>query len=1172
MSKRLFVPQETTDKQAIAADPGNSAWVAANAGSGKTHVLSRRVIRLLLDGVDPSRILCLTYTRAAAANMVNKVFDDLGRWAVMEEAELVEAIADLEGHKPSADRLALARQLFARALETPGGLKIQTIHAFCEAVLHQFPLEANIAGHFELIDAQMELALLAEARRQLFAGASGEDHPELSRAFELVLSTAGEHGLNELLSEIVRQRDGLRAFVSRISGSGDQLELLKEEFGLGPEETTESIAASIWPDHVFTPGFIIEFGSQAETADARNAIKFAEKFAAAARVPDTAERLDALCGAFLRADKSAPLDAGRIAAKGLQNRFGSFVDDFSRYAAQLLAARDRLAMLQAVIATDAALTVADNLIARYERLKSARGFLDFNDLISRTVNLLAREDAGAWVQYKLDRGLDHILVDEAQDTSPGQWSVITRLATEFFSGQSARSDVNRTIFAVGDEKQSIYSFQGAEPAAFAESGREFASRVEAAQSRFTEVRLQYSFRSVGDVLSAVDRVFEPESAREGLTLFPEAISHSPVRANDPGYVEIWPMIGAEKVPEPEDWTVSIDHASQPAVMLAEAIAGRIHRWIKSGEVIEGSGKVMSAGDVMVLVRKRDSFVHALSRALKVRQVPVAGADRLRLRDHIAVKDLAALGRFCIQEHDDLSLAALLKSPVFNLSEDDLFSIAHDRGSGVSLWQSLKSAASKEARYGDAVEQLAKWRNEAGLRPAVEFYSAILGRDGVRAAMIARLGHEAGEILDEFVNFVLSCEQAGITGLGSFLETLETAGPEIKREVAQARDEVRIMTVHAAKGLEAPVVFLIDNGSDPFSASHLPRLMKFPLQNLDVQGYGYLWRAGAKFQTAFGRDLEAIERKKAEEEYRRLLYVGMTRAEDRLLVCGYHGVRDPKETTWHRLVSDVLLPASEPVAQHDLPIEGELHRFRSTDLPPRPPDEKTSPQSADATPFPDALRRPLPPEISLPRPFSPSGAAALVDPKPEMTNTSLSPVLSDDTQPGHAIERGIAIHRLLQSLPDMAGERREAAAAQYLQRHGATWQHHQRQSVLNSVMQILADPRFADVFAAGSQAEVALAGHLVVAGNARAVSGKIDRLAVNDDEVLIVDYKTNRVPPRDVDEVPPGYVAQIAVYSALIRQIYPDRKVTAGLLFTETPQMLVIPESVMQEALERLAVS
>lgn len=1172
MSKRLFVPQETTEKQAVAADPGNSAWVAANAGSGKTHVLSRRVIRLLLDGVDPSRILCLTYTRAAAANMVNKVFDDLGRWAVMDEADLIEAVVDLEGSKPSADRLALARQLFARALETPGGLKIQTIHAFCEAVLHQFPLEANIAGHFELIDAQMELALLAEARRRLFARVTEEGHPELSDAFALVLSTAGEYGLNELLSEIVRQRDGLRSFVGSISGAGGKLELLKHEFGFDPDETADSIAASVWPDDFFTAGFIAEFVAQTELADARNAIKFCDKFAAALKLSDPAGRLDALCATFLRADKSAPLDAGRIAAKGLQDRFDSFVDEFNRYAAQLLTARDRLALLQTVTATDAALTVADNLIARYERLKSARGFLDFNDLISRTVNLLAREDAGAWVQYKLDRGLDHILVDEAQDTSPGQWSVITQLATEFFSGQSARADVNRTIFAVGDEKQSIYSFQGAEPAAFAESGREFASKAEAAQNRFTEVRLQYSFRSVGDVLSAVDRVFEPESTRQGLTLFPETISHSPVRANDPGYVEIWPMIGTEKIAEPEDWTVSIDHASQPAVVLAEAIAGRIHRWISSSEVIEGSGKIMSPGDVMVLVRKRDSFVHALSRALKVRQVAVAGADRLRLRDHIAVKDLAALGRFCIQEHDDLSLAALLKSPVFNLSEDDLFSIAHDRLSGVSLWQSLRSAADSEKRFAQIVEQLAKWRNEAGLCPVVEFYSSILGRDGVRAAMIARLGHEAGEILDEFVNFVLSCEQAGITGLGSFLETLETAGPEIKREVAQARDEVRIMTVHAAKGLEAPVVFLIDNGSDPFSASHLPRLMKFPLKNLDFQGNGYLWRAGAKFQTAFGRELEATERRKAEEEYRRLLYVGMTRAEDRLLVCGYHGVREPKETTWHRLVSDALLPECEPIAEHDLPIDGELHRYRSTDMPPHPAVEEPSPQTARQISFPDELRRPLPPEISLPRPFSPSGAAALVDPKPEMADTSASPVLSDDPQPGHAVERGIAIHRLLQSLPDMAAEKREPAAARYLQRHGASWREHQRQAVLNSVMQILADPRFAGVFAEGSRAEVAVAGHLVVAGSARAVSGKIDRLAINDTEVLIVDYKTNRVPPRDLDNVPPGYVAQIAVYSALIRQIYPNHKVTAGLLFTETPQMLNIPESVMEEALERLAVS
>ncbi|MEZ5810298.1 MAG: double-strand break repair helicase AddA [Rhizobiaceae bacterium] len=1174
MSDSFVIPAETGRKQAEAADPANSVWVAANAGSGKTHVLSRRVIRLLLDGVDPSRILCLTYTRAAAANMVNKVFDELGRWAVMGGDDLSAAIEALEARRPDAARLALARQLFARALETPGGLKIQTIHAFCEAVLHQFPLEANIAGHFELLDSQMEQALVAEARRDLLTGAADDERSELSRAFATVLATAGEKGLDNLLGEIVARRDGLRAFLDQLSGTGERLELMKREFGFDAAETEETIAATVWPDDYFTPQLAAAVHARGEAAGKTIAAEFGAGLKAACALTETTARLKALSRLFFRLDKGnwVVRSSKQIMSKGVGEHFDAFAEEFERYAEVLRAANDRVTMLRLVEATDAALTVADRLIARYSRLKSARGFLDFNDLITRTAYLLARGDAGAWVQYKLDRGLDHILVDEAQDTSPGQWEVIRRLAEEFFSGETARSNVNRTIFAVGDEKQSIYSFQGAEPAAFAESGFAFAKKVKAAGATFKPARLTYSFRSVGDVLSAVDLVFAQAEAREGLTVDPEEIEHAAVRAHDPGYVELWPMIGAEKVDEPEDWTEAIDHASQPAVRLAEAIAGRVRTWIDSGEIIEGKGRRLRAGDVMVLVRKRGSFVHALSRALKNRQVPVAGADRLRLRDHIAVKDLIALGRFALQADDDLSLAALLKSPVFNLGDDDLFALAHGRPPGVSLWQSLRQAATDDRRLAAVTERLATWRDEAGFRPVVEFYNTVLGRDGVRAAMIARLGHEAGEILDEFIGYAFACERTGIVGLGAFVETLDGAGPEIKREIAQSRDEVRIMTVHAAKGLEAPVVFLVDGGSAPSVSQHLPRLMPFFSRRRLWPGTGFLWRPGADLKTDFVGELEAEQKRKAEEEYRRLLYVGMTRAEDRLIVCGHYNLREPADGTWHKLVSTALAPAGE-VVEAGLPgIDGDVLRYRSTDAPPKPAKDEAGEAEPMAAAFPEALRRPLPPEAPLPRPFSPSGAAALVEPAPELADASRSPVLDDARAPGLAIERGIAIHRMLQVMPDISDAGREAAGRRFLDRFGVGWDAGEREAALRSVLNVLADPAFMAVFAPGSRAEVAIAGHLRVAGVSRAVSGKIDRLAIGDDEVLIVDYKTNRAPPTDLDGIPAAYVAQIAVYSALLRQLHPGRRVIAGLLFTETPRLIRIPDTVITQALERLAVS
>ncbi len=1167
MSAGSFIPRETADAQARAADPGQSVWVSANAGSGKTHVLSRRVIRLLLGGADPARILCLTYTKAAAANMVNRVFKDLGRWALADDATLREEIAEMEGRAPSADRLARARRLFARALETPGGLKIQTIHAFCESVLHQFPLEANIAGHFEMLDAQMEQALVGEARLEMLAGSSSDNDPKLANAFAYVLFAAGEHGLDRLLSNIVAEREGLSTFLNAICSSGDQYDCLKLEFGFGPDDTVEDAANSVWPDQYFNTALARAFTSRADQAGKAVAAKFGAQLEDACQIADPLDRLHALRDAFLRkkAGEWSSRSINQIASKGVAEHFPDFIDQFERFVTALQETLSQTALLKSLEATDAALTIADRLIARYERLKSARGFLDFDDLINRTANLLARQDAGPWVQYKLDRGLDHILIDEAQDTSPGQWSVIRRLAGEFFAGQSARSDVDRTVFAVGDEKQSIYSFQGAEPAAFAENGQAFARKITQADARFQSERLHYSFRSVGDVLSAVDLVFASDNARRGLTVLPEPVEHAPVRANDPGYVDIWPLIGPETVDEPDDWTQAIDHASQPAVRLAESIANHIRGWLDKGEVIEGKGRKLTCGDIMVLVRKRDSFVHALSRALKNLNVNVAGADRLRLRDHIAIKDMIGLGRFAVQSNDDLSLAALLRSPIFGFSDEELFDLAFDRGDGRSLWQSLSIAAANSKRLAEALEKLGRWRDEAGFRSPVEFFGAILGRDGVRAAMIARLGREAGEVLDEFVNFAIASERAGINGLTTFLEILDTASPEIKREIGQSLDEVRIMTVHAAKGLEAPVVFLIDNGTAAFSPQHLPVLLPFKPQTLALSKKGYLWKAGNKSEIS--TEAEATLKHKAEEEYRRLLYVGMTRAEDRLLICGYHGLRGPAKDTWYSLVAEGLASNCQPGGYAVAGIDGDVLRYRANELPPVALNpQSTSDTSIDVS-FPAELRQPVAPGISLPRPFVPSATAALIEPDFETTDKSVSPLLDQTEEPGFAIERGIVIHRLLQELPHIDVGSREEAAKRYVERYGGGWTDAQRASISNSAIQILDDRQFAAIFAPGSRAEVAVAGHLTINGQARAVSGKIDRLALSKDTVLIVDYKTNRAPPRQLEQIPPGYFAQIAIYAKLLKQIYPDRRILAGLLFTETPKMFEIPETVMAEALE-----
>ncbi|RVB72604.1 MULTISPECIES: double-strand break repair helicase AddA [unclassified Mesorhizobium] len=1167
MKKAYPIPTDTAASQASASDPKNSAWVSANAGSGKTHVLAQRVIRLLLRGTDPSKILCLTYTRAAAANMSNRVFSTLSEWTALADVDLAARVEALDGRQPDRETMRRARRLFAEALETPGGLKIQTIHAFCESVLHQFPLEANIPAHFEMLDPQMEASLFAAARRDMISGTAAGD-AGLAEAFATILERGGEHGLDALLAEIVRKRDGLRAFIS--AAGGDGFRALFDEFRFRAGQTAEGLAASVWPLPGFLPDYFTTFARAAEAADARIVLNNLLPYAHLAFAEnDPVRRLHLLAKAFLRAD-GEPYEPAKTFKKALLDRLPDLAERYLAAADAILEISDRLALFRMLEGTRAALTIADWLIARYEHLKRARGFLDFNDLITRTVNLLARPDAGPWVQYKLDQGIDHILLDEAQDTSPDQWEVVKRLAEEFFAGLGARDNVHRTVFAVGDEKQSIYSFQGAAPDSFADSRILFAGRVRDANAAFADLKLTWSFRSTDDVLAAVDRVFADPNVRRGISHDPDPLDHKAIRTDAPGYVEVWPSLGADVVDEPDDWTQAVDHAHAPAVRVAENVAATIAGWIGAGEIIEGRGKKLRPGDVLVLVRKRDRFVHALTRALKRRDIPVAGADRLSLPGHIAVKDLIALGHFLIQPQDDLSLAALLRSPVFDVSEEMLFALAGERPSGLSLIASLRQQAGESAALAAIVAQLDTWSDEAAFKPVFEFYAGTLARDGLRKKMIARLGPEAGDILDEFLSFCLAEERTGLPGLESFLSTLENAGPEIKREMDQTRDEVRVMTVHAAKGLEAPVVFLVDGGSAPFSDQHLPRLMPFDGSGEHWDGKGYLWRSASDVANGFSRAASVRARELSDDEYRRLLYVGMTRAEDRLIVCGYHGKRAPNAGTWHSIASRALVGAPES-AERQHPATGEtVHRFHVTKLPPvAQAATEEARQTQQFEPLPKTLFQPLPPFEDLPRPLSPSGASALIDEAKEAVIDTGSPVLDTEAEPGFAVMRGLALHKLLQMLPGIAEAERRDAAERYLKRAGAQWPESERDKALASVAAILADSRFDQLFASSSRAEVAVMGSLEVKGKLRSISGKIDRLAVTSGKVSIVDYKTNRPAPAALADVPPAYVLQLALYRALLQPLYLGHEVSAALLFTEAPRLIELPPAVMDDALARL---
>ncbi len=794
-------------QQRKATDPTASAWVSANAGTGKTYVLVRRVLRLLLAGSAPDRILCLTFTKAAASEMANRLFRQLATWAVADVARLTKDLAGLLGRAPTPAEIARTRTLFAAAIETPGGLKVQTIHGFCERLLQRFPLEAGLSPGFAVLDEQQQAALLEASTAAVLSEATSAEGPLLD-ALNRIVANAGEGTFETLLKTAINERDAIRELLLKAADADDpftEIEArLRKLLGVPPDTSEDDLTTVFY--NLFTEDAIGDIVGALHTGSSMD-LNAADRLSVALIATSPAEKIAALTS-FLLTEKREPRK--KLATKGVADHHPGLLDQLNRAAESAAILTQQRQGLALATATSALLRIADRVIDQYTARKNANAGLDYADLIAKTAGLLSSSADTQWVLFKLDGGLDHILVDEAQDTSPLQWRIVTALAEEFFAGAGA-GDRQRTVFAVGDEKQSIYGFQGAAPKLFEKTGREFEDQAAMARSSYFRVALNTSFRSVAPVLEAVDRVFATPEAASGLTASGDPVVHAVHRLGEGGRIEIWPTEVAEEVQPEEPWLpLAPSDTTAPEVRLAARIADTIAGWIASGEKIVAENRPITPGDVLILLRKRNPFAPVIIRALKARGIPVAGADRIKVTQQIAVEDLVALGHFLLLPEDDLALATVLKSPLIGLDDDDLFKLGHTRRG--TLWSALQKQATDDPRFTEAVEALKRWRSEADFFPPFEFYSRLLDKDGRRARLLSRLGPEAGDAIDEFLNLAIRFDQDEPPSLQGFVDWLGKAEPEIKRDMDQGRNEVRVMTVHGAKGLEAPIVFLPDTCS------------------------------------------------------------------------------------------------------------------------------------------------------------------------------------------------------------------------------------------------------------------------------------------------------------------------------------------------------------------------
>ena len=1087
---------DATLRQQDAAHPMQSTWLSANAGSGKTRVLTDRVARLLLEDVEPQHILCLTYTKAAASEMQNRLFQRLGAWAMLDNDTLRIELAELGVTKvPTVEDLRHARTLFARAIETPGGLKIQTIHSFCASLLRRFPLEAGVSPQFTEIEDRAADLLRADLVDQMANGPDAEVLAGVARLYK------GEDFLS-LTKEIASDAAAFRDL-----SLDDALELLGQPRGLSQAGILKQTFA---PDDWDMLQELIPILVGQGVRDSAVGQTLQEMVALDTHSLSIAE------AAFLTQagtrKKTFPTKGTQTAAAHLLPQLDALID-------RVEDARQKRLALVAAEHTVALHGFATRFAQRYAEAKQRRGWLDFDDLIRKAQHLLSDDRVAAWVLYRLDGGIDHILVDEAQDTSPLQWDVIRRLAEEFSSGEGARTDVTRTIFVVGDKKQSIYSFQGADPREFDRMQAEFGSKLGESGQKLWGRSLDYSFRSSPAILDLVDRVFEKE-ASAGFS----GGKHIAFNAELPGRVDLWPLVPKpEKTPERE-WFDPVDRRSPEHQYrtLALAVAENIKSMLDAETPIpdKDGARPIQPRDILILVQRRGGIFPDIIRACKELDLPIAGADRLKVGAETAVRDLGALLAFLATPEDSLSLATALRSPLFGWSEQDLFTLAHNRAED-ELWRTLRT---KGDALPETVSVLRDLRDNVDFLRPYDLIERMLTRHRGRERMLARLGAEAEDGINALLSQALSYERSEVPSLTGFLTWMETDDLEVKRQIDSASNQIRVMTVHGSKGLEAPVVILPECGKRDFQIRD---------DIVDLDGVPVWKMASAQQPDRIKARLDDMKEAQREESLR-LLYVALTRAEKWLIV-GAAGELAKSGDDWHQRVQAGM--EAQGCEHIDTPVGAGLrvqHGNWSFDV-----INSNDAQNVTESTLPSHFRRAAPKVTEKEQVLSPSdlgGAKALP-----------GDGLDEDT----AKAFGTLVHALLEgpTTGSQALDRSELAPDLKTQAE------QQANRVRN-------DPDLAWLFADDVLAEVPI----TAAFGHKRVHGNIDRLIVASGTVHIVDFKTNRVVPDHPQDVPEGVLRQMGAYAHAIAQVYPDHDIQLSILWTQTGTLMPLSHDIVTTAL------
>jgi len=1139
MRQRVKLLKALGDEQAKAADPHVHAALSASAGTGKTHVLTARVLRLLLDDVAPENILCLTYTKAGATEMVNRIGARLAAWVRMKDADLRKELFAL-GEATDPNALQRARRLFARVLDAPGGLRIQTIHSFAQALLASFPAEAGIAPGFQPVEGRAEQELVRRTLAELLAEAEASGNEGLIGDVQCLSLRLGEGPAVDYLTLCARRHEALAAL-----GPAESIEpALREMLGV-PEGSVEELLAQNCADDRFDCDLlraIAEANRKWGTATGRKAVDDVERWLAMEPAARAAALPDLALVVFTGSGGLRKVSAGLVRAD----------PDYERHSEGLAETIGKLLQLQggAKLSADmaAGLRAGQAFADAYVRAKRSAAVADFDDLITWCRRLLNQPGMSDWVRYKLDRRTDHILVDEAQDSNAAQWEIVQALAGEFFSGSSEAEGRHRTIFMVGDFKQAIFGFQGTDPREFdlarnwvgANAAALLAAEAEAEGERraleFRDLSISASFRSNQPVLDAVDAVIH-EVGYEAMGLPDPPPPHVAFKTNrgKPGTVELWPPFAIEEAGDEDEDAGEEGWLDEKERLYAERLARQVRDWLDDGPVLASTRRPLTAGDILILVRSRGELASLLVARLFSLGVPVAGIDRLHLSKPFAVRDLLAAVGFAVQPRDDLNLANLLISPLIGWSQEQLFDLAYCRDKK-ALWRCLVDRSAERADFAEAREKLGSLLAMADYTTPHRFLETILsGPLGGRSRLYSRLGLAARDPIDELVSSALEFERNEIPSLDRFLAWFARGEVEVQRDPSASGGAVRVMTVHGAKGLEAPVVILADATADPKQLGRRNPPLDIPVAGQKVP----VLRPSKKEAVEPFATLMASEELHDLQEHWRLLYVGMTRAIERLIIAGTARNRTVDDC-WHVRVERALSSLGAEWQEHE--HWGRVLRYDGG-VAVRPEKPKLQRPGQPRPQLPPWASSPAPPEARPPRPLAPSAIAE---------DREAAPPPNDAMRA--AARRGTLIHQLFERLPGVEPELRPQAGTRWLEQSAGVADANERQEIASLVCGILGDPGYAPLFGPGSLGEAPIAASLP---DGRVIAGTVDRLLVENDRVSVIDFKTGRV-PSGASDVPAYHRAQMEAYREALQVIFPGRAISAALLYTGGPQLIELP--------------